>query len=78
MSWNWNWNHADWPNFRYDSGALAPLERRFLLSSGEIFGAVRHVNQEEQERIRIELLCEEALRTSAIEGELLDRASVQS
>ena len=80
MSWNWNWNwtHADWPNFRYDSDALAPLERRFLLSSGEIFGAVRHVNQEEQERIRIELLCEEALRTSAIEGELLDRASVQS
>jgi Fic family protein len=74
----WNWTEADWPYFRYDKGAVEPLERRFLLSSGEILGAVHHVSGDERDRLRIELLSEEALRTSAIEGEVLDRASVQS
>ena len=74
----WNWTHTDWPSFRYDSAAIEPLERRFLLSSGEILGAVRHVTGDERDELRIELLSEEALRTSAIEGEVLDRSSVQS
>ena len=67
----WNWTHPDWPNFGYDSTAVEPFERRFLLSSGEILGAVRHVTGEERDRLRIELLSEEAMRTSAIEGEVL-------
>jgi len=62
----WNWTQPDWPNFGYDSTAVEPLERRFLLSSGEILGAVRHVAGEERDRLRIELLSEEAMRTSAI------------
>lgn len=74
----WNWTHPGWPDFRYDSAAVAPSERRFLLSSGEILGAVRHVTGDDRDRLRIELLSEEAMRTSAIEGEMLDRASVQS
>ena len=74
----WNWTQGDWPNFRYDKSLIEPLERRFLLSSGEILGAVRHVTGEERDRLRIELLSEEAMCTSAIEGEVLDRASVQS
>jgi Fic family protein len=74
----WNWTQPDWPNFRVDHAVVEPLERRFLLSSGEILGAVRHVSGDESDRLRIDLLSEEAVRTSAIEGEVLDRASVQS
>ena len=74
----WNWTQPDWPNFRFDHAAVEPLERRFLLSSGEILGAVRHVSGDERDRLRIDLLSEEAMKTSAIEGEVLDRASVQS
>lgn len=74
----WNWTQPGWPNFSYDATALELLERRFLLSSGEILGAVRHVTGEERDWLRIELLSEEAMRTSAIEGEVLDRSSVQS
>ena len=73
----WNWTHPDWPNFVYDSAAVEPFERRFLLSSGEILGAVRHVTGEERDRLRIELLSEEAMRTSAIEGEVLDRGGTR-
>lgn len=74
----WNWTLPDWPDFRYDPAVLEPLEHRFLLASGEILGAVQHVDLEERVTLRIELLSEEAVRTSAIEGEILDRASVQS
>lgn len=74
----WNWTQPGWPDFNYDAARLEALERRFLLSSGEVLGAVRHVGQGDRERLQIELLSEEALRTSAIEGEVLDRLSVQS
>ena len=74
----WNWTLPDWPDFTYDASALEPFEQMFLLSSGEILGAVHHVSQPEREQLRIELLSEEAMQTSAIEGEILDRLSVQS
>lgn len=74
----WNWQIPGWPEFRYDAAALAPLEQRFLLSSGEILGAVHHVSPSERDQLRIDLLSDEAMQTSAIEGEILDRQSVQS
>ena len=74
----WNWEQPDWPDFRYDSKALEPLERRFLLRSGEFVGAFRHVGIDDQLALRIELISEEAVKTSEIEGEILDRDSVQS
>ncbi|MBA8845726.1 Fic family protein [Ochrobactrum sp. RH1CCR137] len=74
----WNWTQPDWPHFHYDASALVALEQRFLLSSGEVIGAVRHINPDERDRLRIELLSDEAVKTSAIEGETLDRLSVQS
>ena len=74
----WNWTQPDWPNFRYDPAPIDQLERQFLLSSGEILGAVHHVAGNDRDQLRIELLSEEALSTSAIEGEVLDRSSVQS
>ncbi len=74
----WNWQFPDWPNFTYDAGALAPLEARFRQSSGEVIGAVRHFGDDDRSQLRIELLSDEAVKTSEIEGEYLDRASVQS
>lgn len=74
----WNWQLPGWPGFRYDAAVLAPLEQRFLLSSGEVLGAVHHINPSECDQLRIDLLSDEAMKTSAIEGEMLDRLSVQS
>jgi len=74
----WNWTQDGWPKFTYDAIVLEPLESRFLLSSGEVIGAVRHVSDEERNLLRIELLSDEAVKTSEIEGEMLDRLSVQS
>ena len=74
----WNWQISGWPEFRYDEAALAPLEQRFLMSSGEVLGALYHVNPSERDQLCIDLLSDEAMKTSAIEGEMLDRRSVQS
>lgn len=75
---SWNWQQPDWPNFTYDSKALEPLEKQFLLQSGELVGAYKHIGAGEQETLRIELISDEAVKTSEIEGEILNRDSVQS
>ena len=74
----WNWQHPNWPNFRYQQALLAEREATFLRQSGIVVGTVRHVPDEERLSLAIELISTEALKTSEIEGEMLDRASVQS
>jgi Fic family protein len=74
----WNWQQKDWPAFRYDAAALAPLERQFLLHSGEFIGAFKHIDVLDKDALKIELISDEALKTSEIEGEILNRDSVQS
>jgi Fic family protein len=74
----WNWQRPDWPAFTYESGSLAVAENRFLRGAGEFLGALRHVSESDRDLFKVELLRDEALKTSAIEGEILDRASVQS
>jgi hypothetical protein len=74
----WNWQKPGWPNFAYDPRALEPLEAQFLRQSGEFVGAYKHIGSNDQETLKIELISEEAVKTSQIEGELLNRDSVQS
>lgn len=75
---SWNWQQPDWPNFSYDSRALEPLEKQFLLRTGEFIGAFKHLGPEDRDTLRIELISDEALKTSEIEGEILNRESVQA
>jgi Fic family protein len=74
----WNWEQPDWPAFVFDAAELAGFEARFLLHSGEFIGAFKHVGQDDRDVLRIELISDEALKTSEIEGEILNRNSVQS
>ncbi len=74
----WNWQRPGWPNFLYDSKVLDALEQQFLRQSGEFVGACKHIGSDDQETLKIELISEEAVKTSEIEGEILDRESVQS
>ncbi|MCT4635295.1 MAG: Fic family protein [Rickettsiales bacterium] len=74
----WNWELKDWPHFSYDSKALEVLELEFMKNSGKLLGAIKHINKDDEERLRVELVSDEALKTSKIEGEILDRDSLQS
>jgi Fic family protein len=74
----WNWEKAGWPRFTYDRAALEPLEKQFLVKSGEFVGAFKHVEKADRDTLKIELISDEAIKTSEIEGEILRRDSVQS
>ncbi|MGB8473932.1 MAG: Fic family protein [Candidatus Acidiferrum sp.] len=74
----WNWQKADWPNFRWDRARLEAAEKQFLVGGGMFVGTVRHLGKDERDQLTIEAMSTEAVTTSEIEGEILDRASVQS
>jgi Fic family protein len=74
----WNWQKSDWPEFRWDAARLALAEKEFLIAGGKLAGTVKHLGEEEREQITVDSMSTEAVTTSEIEGELLDRASVQS
>jgi Fic family protein len=75
---SWNWQDENWPEFRYDKERMAELENRFLTESGVMLGAVKHIDEAERESLAVELISLEALKTSEIEGEILNRESLQS
>jgi len=74
----WNWQQSDWPNFTWDAARLRKAEEQFLLGSGMFAGTIKHLGDKDREQLTIESISTEALTTSEIEGEILDRASVQS
>jgi Fic family protein len=74
----WNWQKPAWPRFQWDQRALSEREGRFLREAGVVVGALKHVGEDQRSNLVIELISTEALKTSEIEGEILDRASVQS
>ena len=74
----WTWQLKDWPNFRWRNGLLEQEERRFAEGVSVTIGSLRHLPASERDNLAIALLERDALGTSAIEGEQLDRDSVQS
>jgi Fic family protein len=74
----WNWQQSDWPNFSWNNARLQKAEQQFLVGSGMFAGSLKHLDTGNREMLLIEAISTEALTTSEIEGELLDRASVQS
>ncbi len=74
----WNWQQSDWPNFKWDRLRISAAEEQFLLGTGVAIGTARHLGEDEQSQFLVEIMSGEALTTSAIEGEVLNRASVQS
>lgn len=74
----WNWQLADWPNFTYTVDALCQKERDFLLSVGTTFAFRKNIHKTEYTQFIVEMLTSEGKESSKIEGELLDRASLQS
>ena len=75
---HWNWQQDDWPNFFYDNERLGSLENEYTKESGISLGVMRHLSKKDQDELRIKIICNEALKTSEIEGEFLDRDSLQS
>ncbi|QMU64841.1 MAG: DUF4172 domain-containing protein [Flavobacteriaceae bacterium] len=74
----WNWLLKNWPQFTYDKESLIELGKLFIENSGTVVGGLKHVNNDSKNDLLVEIFSNEAIRTSEIEGEFINRDSVQS
>lgn len=74
----WNWQQKKWPHFAYDRQVFDGFEKEFLHKAGMMHGSLKHVSIEDQENFIVDLISNEAFKTSEIEGEILNRDSLQS
>lgn len=73
-----NWQHPDWPYFRYN---LDPLYERLVLiaeKTGTISGKLIHLEEHQKSDVLIQVMLEEAIKTSEIEGEFISRPDIRS
>jgi Fic family protein len=75
----YNWQQSDWPVFHYN---ITPASYEKLLSISEkmglISGKLEHLTENLQAEAMINLMVEEAVKTSEIEGEHISRIDIRS
>jgi Fic family protein len=69
---------ADWPRFTWDSKTLAPLLSGVRLQQGLLLGKMRSYGFASQWTATLKVLTEETIKSSAIEGVVLDPENVRS
>lgn len=74
----WIWQHKKWPNFEYDPSLFLEFDKEFYKNAGNVMGVLSHLPSDKLELLKIEILTQEAVSTSSIEGEILQRTSVQN
>lgn len=74
----WNWELPDWPKFTYNPDDIALIERKFLIDMGSACACLKTIDAEEYHLFVVEILSTEGIKSSKIEGEVLDRESLQS
>jgi Fic family protein len=72
------WQQPSWPQFRWDNAALMKPLGLCRFQQGSLLAQMRELRLEVRQQARAEVLIEEALKTSEIEGERLDPNAVRS
>ena len=75
---HWNWQKKDWPNFVFETVSFQGSLDEFFHNAGQLLGVIKHISPTDELDLKFELLTDEALKTSEIEGEFFNRESVQS
>lgn len=78
MSIKYNWQHPKWPKFTYQSDGLNKIIDEYIKISSNLQGQVSQLDQDNKSEAYIFLIVEEAINTSEIEGENLNREEVRS
>ncbi|MEK6805735.1 MAG: Fic family protein [Pseudomonadota bacterium] len=72
------WERPEWPNFRWDDGALSAPLADASHKQGRLLGRMEGLGFDLKLRAHVETLTEDVIKSSEIEGEVLDRDSVRS
>lgn len=65
------WQQPDWPWWRYDLASLQPLLAQVHQRQGRLQGRLQDVGLAVQEQAMLQVLSQDVIKTSEIEGELL-------
>lgn len=74
----YNWQQPDWPEFRHDLSGIEEALFKLAEKTGWASGLLKGLTADAQLEATIEMMVVEAIKTSAIEGELLSRKDVMS
>ncbi len=74
----YNWQQKEWANFAYNEQVISELSLEFAELSGVAIGIFNSLDSTGQQNEIIRLIISEALKTSAIEGEMLSREDLIS
>ena len=72
------WQHTNWPQWHYQAEQLMPLLAQVHQALGHLMGRMHDQGMVSQDQASLAALTEDVLKTSEIEGELLDAATVRS
>lgn len=75
---SYNWQHKNWPKFIYTPSVVSDVSLLLSGKVGEMSGILQGFASKSQEDALTRTMMEEALKTSAIEGEVLNRNDVMS
>src|SRR5690606_32602737 len=75
---NYIWQHKHWPQFSYDSSKLSALAYQYAKQAAQLSGSLSQADYEDSIAAQLDLMVDEAINTSLIEGENLNPASVRS
>ena len=74
----WIWQRLDWPGFRWDAETLLPLLSKARLEQGMFLAKAKGLGFELSREACVDVLIEEVVKTSEIEGAQLNRDAVRS
>jgi Fic family protein len=72
------WQARDWPALRYDLSVLAPVLAGVSHAQGLLLGRLTDVGMPLRDQASLSVITEDVLKTSEIEGELLNEQTVRS
>ena len=74
----YNWQHKNWLDFKFDSSSIDNELMKFMLKAGEIKGIIYALPEAISTETIIQIMVSEAIKTSEIEGEIINRTDVMS
>ena len=78
VDYRYIWQQPDWPLWRHDALTLAPLLTEAHRTQGHLLGRMQSLVLGLREQATLQVLTEDVVKTSAIEGELLNPDAVRS
>jgi Fic family protein len=74
----YNWQQSDWPDFRFDVTRVSEALLQLAEHSGRVGGLIAGLPEGLETEAILDLMIAEAIKSSAIEGEMLDEIDVMS